>query len=134
LTRLTAEIWNRPYGSTDPSALYTVNTGAQIGLRWFATPKARITVQAAEELQRYKSSSLGINANNPDMKRTRLGAGMVYAYTKDFRLYAEGFKERQNRGSLGSAINQSSLRVGMEYTYENLPGAVQRTPLGERRQ
>ena len=133
LTRITAEIWNRPYGSTDPSALYTISTGAQIGVRWFATPSTRLSVAATEELQSYKSSGIGLSANNPQVKRTRLGGGIVYAYTRDFRIYAEGFREQMDRGALGSAIHQNSLRVGLEYTYENLTGVALRNSLGDRR-
>lgn len=134
LTSFTANLWNRPVGTTDPNTLYTINTGAQLGLRWFATPKTRLAFQATEELQRYQSSVLGSSVSNPELKRARLGGSIVHAVTPEMRLYAEGFREKLDRGSLGAAIHQTSVRVGLEYTYESLTGSALRTGLGERRQ
>jgi hypothetical protein len=134
LTSFTASVWNRPVGTTDPNTLYTINSGAQVGVRWFATPKTRLTLQATEELQRYQSTLLGSGNSNPQLKRARLGGSIVHALTPDVRLYAEGFREKLDRGSLGAGINQTSVRLGLEYTYENITGAALRTGLGERRQ
>ncbi|MBK6648997.1 MAG: hypothetical protein IPG42_04360 [Betaproteobacteria bacterium] len=134
LTRFTASIWNRPVGTTDVNTLYTINTGGQLGVRWAATPKTRLTLQAAEELQRYQSTVLGSSVSNPELRRTRLGGSVVHAFTPDIRVYAEGFREKLDRGSLGSAINQTSIRLGLEYTYESLRDGALRTGLGERRQ
>lgn len=54
LTRFTASIWNRPRsGFPDVNPLYTIDPGRGSD-RWAATPKTRLTLQAAEELQRYQ--------------------------------------------------------------------------------
>lgn len=134
LTRLTLEAWNRPYGTTDRTTLYTIATGVQAAVRWQATPKTRLTAQATNELQRYQSIALQPGQSNPELNRVRLGGGLVYAVTKDVSMYVDGFRERLDRGSLGRNIVQNTLRAGLEYTFENATGVTQRTGLGERRQ
>ncbi len=134
LTRLTLELWNRPYGTTDRTTLYTIATGVQAAVRWQATPKTRFTAQATNELQRYQSIALQPGQSNPELNRVRLGGGFVYAVTKDVSMYVDGFREHLNRGNLGPNIVQNTLRAGLEYTFENTTGVAQRTGLGERRQ
>ncbi|MEY2954243.1 MAG: hypothetical protein RLZZ401_2330, partial [Pseudomonadota bacterium] len=65
LTRFTAEIWNRPFGTTDLSSLYAIVTGVQLGVRWYATPKTRVNLLVTDELQRYKLTAVGAALSSP---------------------------------------------------------------------
>jgi len=133
LTRFTLELWNRPYGLTDPLTLYMITTGAQLGVRWQGTPKTRVNLSLAKEQQTYQYASLGPGQSNPKLDRTRLGGGVVYAWTPSVRVYVDGYRERLDRGILGAGIHQTFVRAGLEYTFENISGLAQRTGLGERR-
>ena len=133
LTRLTLDVWSRPYGLTDPTILYTTALGAQLGVRWQATAKTRVSVQAINELQRYQYAALAAGQTNPELNRVRLGGGLVYALSRDVRVYADGYHERINRGTLGADIAQTFVRAGVEYTFENIDGLAKRSGFGERR-
>lgn len=133
MTRLTLEAWSRPYGTTDRATLYTLVKGVQLNARWQASAKTRITAQVTQELQRYQYADLQPGQNNPELSRVRWGGGVVYAITRDVSVYADGFRERLDRGTLGAGISQTSVRAGIEYTFENITGLAQRTGLGERR-
>lgn len=133
LTQLSLDLWSRPYGLTDPSILYITATGVQIGARWQATAKTRLTLQATTEQQRYQNAFLAAGQANAVVNRARLGGGLVYAPTRDVRLYFDAFHERLDRGALGANIAQSLVRAGVEYTFENLTGIAQKTGFGERR-
>ena len=133
LTRLTLEYWSRPYGTTDRTTLYTLVTGAQLGVRWQATPKTRVSALLTSEQQKYQYLALDPGQANPQLHRVRWGGGVVYAISRDVRAYVDGFREHLDRGSLGAGISQNLLRVGIEYTYENITGLAQRTGLGDRR-
>jgi hypothetical protein len=133
LTRFTLELWNRPYGLTDPLTLYMITTGGQLGVRWQGTPKTRVNLLLAKEQQTYQYATLGPGLSNPKLDRTRIGGGVVYAWTPAVRVYLDGYRERLDRGNLGAGISQTFVRAGLEYTFENVSGLAQRTGLGDRR-
>lgn len=133
-TKFEVLVWNRPTGSTNPAILYAMTEGAQLALRWQATVKTRLSLKLARELERYQTTSAWSGPENPVSGRVRFGAGAVYAFSRDFSLYMDGFRDELNRGGLGPGISQNTVRAGLEYTFENQPGLAVRSGLGERRQ
>lgn len=132
LTKLTLEAWNRYYGGLDAATLYSRATGAQLGVRWQASVKTRVSAQLLQESLRNQSVTLQTGVVNPEFNRMRWGGGVVYALTPETRVYADGFKERYTRGAFGPDILQNTLRVGLEYTFENIPNIAMRNGLGDR--
>ena len=132
-TRVTLDVWKRPYGITDPATLYALGTGAQLGTRWQASAKTRISLQASNETQRYYASNLALGQSNAELTRRRLGGGVDYEITRGVRLYADGYRDQLSRGTLGADIEQNVFRIGLEYTYENMPGVAERANLGGKR-
>lgn len=132
-TRITLNFWNRPSGSSDPAMLYTTVTGGQVAVRWQTTEKTRFNLQYGSELEKYKTTTAWVGQPDPELKRTRFGASMVYTMTRDIAFYVEGFNEYLNRGSIGSGISQRALRAGLEYTFEGVPGTTQQVGLSARR-
>ena len=131
-TRFNMEIWNRPYGTTDRSTLYTLTTGFQAGVNWQVTPKTRLSFQANTEIQRYQSVVLSPGQSNPKLNRTRWGGGLVYSLERDIRIYFDFLRDRLDRGSLGASIDQNTLKLGIEYSFENSQGMAQRTGFAGR--
>ena len=132
-TRLTAEVWSRPIGLTDPTILYIIASGAQLSARWQVTPKSRVSVFALDERQSYNYALQSAGASSSVYNRVRTGAGYVYALSRDLRLYTDAYAERLDRGVAGPPINQLYLRAGVEYTMENSDGLAQRVGFGDRR-
>lgn len=133
LTRVSLEVWNRPFGVTEANALYSISTGGQLGVRWQGTPKTRVDLLVAKERNTYEFVANAAGLTAPKTDRTRMGGSVVYALTPSTRVYADGFRERQDRGALGAPISINSLRIGLEYTYENLTDAAVRAGFGSRR-
>jgi hypothetical protein len=129
-TRLTLDLWNRPYGVTDPTVLYAIGTGAKLGARWQATAKTRLSLLASNEAQRYHASHMAQGPSNTNLKQLRVGGSIDYAATRAIRFYVDGFRDQLRRGTLGADVAQNVFRLGVEYTYENMPGVAERTLLG----
>ena len=133
LTRFSAEVWNRPFGSTDQNTLYSIVTGAGLSALWRASPKTGIRVSIAEDIFRNKPSVLGAALVNAEIQRTRISARATHAFTRELLFYVDGFTERLNRGPTLSSISQTSLKLGFEYTFENLTGVAQRLSMGQQK-
>ncbi|TXT40172.1 MAG: hypothetical protein FD135_1566 [Comamonadaceae bacterium] len=129
-TRLTLDLWSRPYGVTDPAVLYAIGAGARLGARWQATAKTRLSLQASNEAQRYHSSYMALGPFNTELNQRRMGGSIDYAATRAIRFYVDGFREQLRRGALGADIAQNVFRLGFEYTYENMPGVAERNLFG----
>jgi hypothetical protein len=132
-TRLTLDLWNRPYGLTDPTVLYALGTGAQLGARWQASDKTRLSLLTSNEIQRYYASNLASGQSNAELNHRRLGGGIDYAVTREMRFYVDSFWDQLSRGTAGTDVAQNVFRIGIEYTYENMTGVAQRSGLSERR-
>ena len=52
---------------------------------------------------------------------------MSYTPTRGLRLFIDGFRETRKRSPDLAGIDQTVVRMGLEYTYENIDGAAQRT-------
>lgn len=133
LTRLTAELWRRPIALNDANILYTLNQGGQLSARWQATPFNRFGLFGVYEQIQYQQAAGSIIASNSVQHRTRWGGNWVYAFDRNWRLFADGFRETLERGNWGPPIHQNVLRAGVEYTVENLPRAAVGMGYGERR-
>ena len=68
------------------------------------------------------------NAAQTD-KMKRVGFGASYQLDRGFRLFADSYFER-DRGEVATLnVNQSVIKLGFEYTFENLPGSAARMNL-----
>lgn len=131
-TNVTLDWSDRPTDSTDASALFTRVNRLQWGAQWRPSPITQFALTLSQERQNNQAVA-GSTALNPEVRRYRLGAGFVYAASRDVRLYVDGFTDRTERASLGPDILQNTVRVGVEYTFENIPDASKRVGLGGRR-
>ena len=131
-TRLTAELWTRPYPITDSAILYTTASGAQLGAKWQSTEKTQVTMMASKEQQQHQYANTVPGQLNPTLNRVRVGGSLTYAVTRDMQFYVDGFRDQLDQGLLGGNIGQTVLRTGLEYTFENIGGLAQRTGFGKR--
>ncbi len=132
-TRLTIDFWSRPDEVADSTILYAMVSGLRVGTTWLASDKTRVNLQASKELQRYQYVTTIPGQSNPELHRLRIGGSGTYAVSRDIQMYIDGFRDRLDQGTFGANIGQNMLRVGLEYTFENVKGLAQRTALGERR-
>jgi len=121
-----------PTDATDSTALYTRVNRLQWGGQWRPSPITQIVVNLSQQRQS-NQAVVGSTALNPEIRSYRLGAGFVYAASRDVRLYMDGFTDRTQQDILGPDILQNVVRVGLEYTFENISDAAIRAGLGGRR-
>lgn len=133
LTRFDAEWGRRLYDSATPSALYYLASGLLVGMDWRLSELTRVRLSAAHDRQQNQAAATpGAPLGLPDNMVNRLGASIDYSISRGWRLYAEGQRDRFTTVGGGNAIQQNVLRLGLEYTYENLAGTAARVGLGRR--
>ncbi|QDL53403.1 hypothetical protein [Rhodoferax aquaticus] len=132
LTNWTLDWSDQPTDTTDTAALYTRVNRLQWGAQWRPSAKTQVVMSLSQERQN-NQTALASAAASPEFKRYRFGLGVVYAATPDVRVYVDGSTDRTERGAALADILQNTLRVGVEYTFENLPDLAQRVGLGGRR-
>jgi hypothetical protein len=125
-------LWSNPVGITDNTILYTLTTGTQLEALWRPTDKTSLSLLVTKELQRYQYVNPVQGRSNPELSRVRIGGSATYNVSRDIRMYMNGFRDSSDQGTFGANIAQNMLRIGIEYTFENITGLAQRAGLGMR--
>jgi len=121
-----AQLWRLPSVSTQQGVADGTSTGRRIGVRY--TPNEKWDINAAWQKQSDRNqvfdTGAGISPLNPDTTSTTARA----RYNFDTRLsaYVELAHEKRVRRQTETA-SQRVYRAGLEYRFENIPGAVNRT-------
>ncbi len=125
-TRLEAQAWRQPYQNTDAQANYGIAKGHGIGLVW--TPSHKVSVRTTWQTDAQRDLALVSGATslalNPTTQRTLARAD--YQWERGFTAFVTVAHENRVRRSQDTA-RQTTWQVGVEYRYENLPGAAQRS-------
>lgn len=126
-TLLALRGWNRPQANDEAdSRLYAISTGLEARAQWDATAKIRLSLAGVAEKQKYQTfDGAGLGANGHD-RVARLSARLDYTITPRMFLYAEGLRERYMPDaafSAGAAYERSAVRLGINYSFENMTGA-----------
>lgn len=128
-TRFDLQLYERPFSIIDPNTLYITARGGRLDASWQATPKTNLGVFVGRENILFKNSS-NAALGTPEKRHEsiwRPGLRMSYTPTRGLRLFIDGFRETRKRSPDLAGIDQTVVRMGLEYTYENIDGAAQRT-------
>jgi hypothetical protein len=125
-TRLEAQAWRQPYQNTDAQANYGISKGHGAGVVW--APSHKVSVRAGWQKDSQQDLALfgGVTSLslNPTTQRTSLR--VEYLLDRGFTAFATVARENRARRERNAA-HQTTWHMGVEYRYENLPGAVQRS-------
>ena len=126
MTRLEAQLWRQPIQTSEAAIAYGVGRGMGLGITHTPSPRTLLSVQLQKESQTDELfPGVPLQAiDNPET--TRLALRTRYELTRGVNLFLEAAHERRTRRVTQQA-SQNTWRVGLEYSYENLPGASQRT-------
>jgi hypothetical protein len=126
MTRLEAQLWRQPIQTAEAATAYGVGRGMGLGITHTPSPRTLLSVQLQKESQTDELfPGVPLQAiNNPET--TRLALRTRYELTRGVNLFLEAAHEKRTRRVTQHA-SQNTWRVGLEYSYENLPGASQRT-------
>ena len=125
--QLDAQLWQLPASSTQQGILDGTSTGKRIGLRYAPNSKWEVSVSWQKQSERNPVESIGstVTPLNPDTSNLTIRG----RYNIDTKLsaYLDIGTEKRVRRQTDSA-HQQVLRLGIEYRFENIPGAAARTP------
>ncbi len=131
-TSFTADWSQRPSDTTDSNALYTLVNRIEWGAQWRASSDTQIVLAWSQERQ-LNQLAWGSNAANAELRRERAGLGLIFAASRDLRLYLDGYTDHTRRSDNTADFFQNTLRLGVEYTFENMPNLARKAGLGARR-
>src|SRR5450830_329187 len=129
--RLDLQLYDQPFPIVDPSILYVASKGLRFDALWLYSDKLQFNTSAVIQ----NSSQVyipGVPTNGgiaQTSRMKRIGFGASYEIERGFRLFADSFFEK-DRGDVPSLnVGQSVIKLGIEYTFENLPGSAARMNL-----
>lgn len=126
LMRFDAQLWRQPTQTAEAVVAYGESRGLGLGMTYTPSPKTTISLQAQKESQTDEllpgAPAWGIT--NPET--TRLALRTQYEWTRGVNVFLEAAHEKRTRRVTQHAT-QNVWRVGLEYSFENMPGANYRT-------
>ena len=125
-TRFDVQVYRQAMDSTGNGMLYTMAKGLNATAGWAYSPQTQVTLQVLREA---KTDIISPNAplapaDNPTTMR--LGVRLQHKLTRGVSAYIDAGRERLTQARRGPA-NQTVIRVGVDYSFENMNGAQNRT-------
>jgi len=124
-TRIESQFWREPYQSTDTQVNDSISKGYGLGVVYTPSPKTnlRATWQKYSQTDYLNPQSQANTPLNPSTKRFSIRG--EYELTRGIVFFADASRENQTRREIYKS-HQNVWRVGLEYRYENIPGAALR--------
>lgn len=135
--RLDLQLYDRPINIVDPTILYVVTKGVRADVSWKWSEKTRFNVsglwQNSDQQLIPRIAALN-NLSSQKEKMQRLGFGASYQLERGFRLFMDSFIEKTDAETIRQTLRQTIVKIGLEYTFENLPGSASKLGLGRYQQ
>ena len=125
-TRLDLQLYNQPADSTSNDTLYSVVKGANFTAGWAYSPQTKVIFQAVRESRTAVVNPNAQTAPADNPTTLKVGVKLQHTLTRGVSVYIDAARERVARTRTGSA-HQTALRVGVDYSFENIAGAQART-------
>lgn len=125
-TRVDAQVWHQPVVTTDTAFPTGMAHGTRVGVVYTPSHVWNFNLQMQKDSQQDLEfgSQSGRVPLNPRTSTVSLRA--QYALARGFSLFVDAAHERRVRRDT-DVSKQTVLRVGLDYRFENLPGAELRT-------
>ena len=124
--RLDLQLWDRPFTIVDRTVIYVLSKAVRFDAQWKYSDKSQMNFstlfQNSDNVLVPRLSGLGDGASRKE-KLARIGFGGSYEFERGFRIVLDSFYEKVKRESDGVNLKQTVVKLGLEYTYENLPGS-----------
>ena len=132
MLRLDLQLFDRPFTIVDPSILYVVSKGARVDALWKWSDKTNVNFSALLQNSDQELIPRLVRPDNNSSRKEklqRIGIGASYQFERGFRLLFDSFYEKTDRAADDIKLRQAVVRLGLEYTFENLPGSAARLGL-----
>lgn len=127
--RLDLQLWDRPFTIVDRTVVYVLSKAMRFDAQWKYSDKSQMNfstlLQNSDNVLVPRLASLADGTSRKE-KLLRIGLGGGYEFERGFRLVLDSFYEKVQRESDGVNLKQAVIKLGLEYTYENLPGSNSR--------
>ncbi|MFZ6871297.1 hypothetical protein ACO0LF_04420 [Undibacterium sp. Di27W] len=133
--RLDLQLWDRPFTIVDRTVVYVLSKAMRFDAQWKYSEKSQMNFSTLLQnsdnvlVPRLASVTDGAPGTSRKERLMRIGLGGAYEFERGFRLVLDSFYEKVQRESDGVNLKQSVVKLGLEYTYENLPGSNSRMGL-----
>ena len=129
--RLDLQLYDQPFPIVDPSILYLVSKGARVDTLWLYSDKLQFNASAIfQNSSQVYIPGVPINVGAAQTSRMRrAGIGASYEIERGFRIFADSYFEKDRGDVPNLNLGQSVIKVGIQYTFENLPGSAARMNL-----
>ncbi|MBC3868670.1 hypothetical protein [Undibacterium oligocarboniphilum] len=129
--RLDMQLYNRPFSIVDPAVLYVTSKGVRFDALWHWSDKTRFnfsTLWQTSDQQLIPRLTLPGNTSRKENLQ-RIGVGASYQLERGFRVFFDSFYEKTTRKADDQQLKQAVMKLGLEYTFENLPGSATKVGL-----
>ncbi|MFZ6776387.1 hypothetical protein ACO0LD_06095 [Undibacterium sp. Ji83W] len=130
--RLDLQLWDRPFTIVDRTVVYVLSKAVRFDAQWKYSDKSQMNFstlfQNSDNVLVPRLATLADGTSRKE-KLIRVGFGGAYEFERGFRLVLDSFYEKVQRESDGVNLKQAVIKLGFEYTYENLPGSNSRMGL-----
>lgn len=130
--RLDLQLWDRPFTIVDRTVIYVLSKALRFDAQWKYSDKSQMNfstlLQNSDNILVPRLAAISDGTSRKE-KLARIGVGGAYEFERGFRLVLDSFYERVQRESDGVNLKQAVVKLGLEYTYENLPGSSARMGL-----
>ncbi|MFZ6756375.1 hypothetical protein ACO0K9_04080 [Undibacterium sp. Ji50W] len=130
--RLDLQLWDRPFTIVDRSVLYVITKALRFDAQWKYSDKSQMNfstlLQNSDNVLVPRLAGLNDGSSRKE-QLLRVGFGGAYEFERGFRVVLDSFYEKVRRESDGINLKQAVIKLGLEYTYENLPGSSSRMGL-----
>ncbi|WP_205074064.1 hypothetical protein [Parvibium lacunae] len=127
-TRFDWQLYNRPFSIVSSDTLYLTARGMRLDVDWRATAKTRLGAFVGQErITFHNAPNAPATLGGRYEDATRFGLRAGYELTRGVRLSTDLWRERRQRFPDQADIEQTIIRFGLAYTYENISGAAQRS-------
>lgn len=126
-TRLDFEFRQEPVDTNETNTLFATSRVLRAGLTWKPSPKTRLGLVMQHEV---KSDHLAPGADPFSFTQdtgTRMGVRLQHEITRGVTFFVDAARLKQHLGGISSPLGQTVVRIGLDYSYENMTGARART-------
>ncbi len=126
LLRVDAQLWRQPVSTTETGFPNDQSSGQRIGLTYTPNPKWEVSAVWLKDKQQNQLGGNSIAGSLQDQSNQNVSVRATYQLGRGLALFADATADRRARGQ-GRDASQKVVKAGVEYRFENVPGAEQRT-------
>ena len=126
LSRIDINWAQEPSETDNPALLYSPTQSLGVGVSWFVSPLTTLSMQWQRVTQKDRVLDPATAYSPENLRATRLTARAQHSVTRGVNVFLDVARQTRTRDNLGRS-SQNVFRVGLDYTYDNMPGAQART-------